>query len=77
MPSKVAKDRLISTVDTDARHGHKTSARGFDGVPADNSIRAGHGRLQRRCAEAVVHPRCGRSARHDGRLCCSDWLTWA
>ena len=28
---KVAKDRVISTVDTDARHGHKTSARGFDG----------------------------------------------
>ena len=27
----VAKDRLISTVDPDARHGHKTSARGFDG----------------------------------------------
>ncbi len=28
---KVAKDRIISTVDQDARHGHKTSARGFDG----------------------------------------------
>ncbi|MFZ1638382.1 MAG: transposase, partial [Candidatus Microthrix parvicella] len=28
---KVAKDRVISTVDPDARHGHKTSARGFDG----------------------------------------------
>jgi hypothetical protein len=28
---RVAKDRIISTVDTDARHGHKTSARGFDG----------------------------------------------
>jgi IS5 family transposase len=28
---KVAKDRIISTVDPDARHGHKTSARGFDG----------------------------------------------
>ena len=27
----VATDRVISTVDTDARHGHKTSARGFDG----------------------------------------------
>ena len=27
----VAADRVISTVDTDARHGHKTSARGFDG----------------------------------------------
>lgn len=28
---KVAKDRIISTVDSDTRHGHKTSARGFDG----------------------------------------------
>jgi Transposase DDE domain len=28
---KVAKDRVISTVDPEARHGHKTAARGFDG----------------------------------------------
>ena len=28
---KVANDRVISTVDPEARHGHKTSARGFDG----------------------------------------------
>ena len=28
---RVAKDRVISTVDSQARHGHKTSARGFDG----------------------------------------------
>lgn len=28
---KVAKDRVISTVDPDTRHGHKTRARGFDG----------------------------------------------
>ena len=28
---KVAKDRTISTVDPDARHGHKTEVRGFDG----------------------------------------------
>ena len=28
---RVAKNRIISTVDPDARHGHKTSARGFDG----------------------------------------------
>jgi hypothetical protein len=27
----VAADRVISVVDPDARHGHKTSARGFDG----------------------------------------------
>jgi hypothetical protein len=28
---KVAKNRTISTVDPDARHGHKTTARGSDG----------------------------------------------
>jgi IS5 family transposase/transposase len=28
---KVAKDRVISTVDPEARHGHKTTARSFDG----------------------------------------------
>ena len=28
---KVAKDRVISTVDPETRHGHKTHARGFDG----------------------------------------------
>jgi hypothetical protein len=28
---RVAKNRVISTVDTQTRHGHKTSARGFDG----------------------------------------------
>ena len=28
---RVAKNRVISTVDPDARHGHKTAARGFDG----------------------------------------------
>ena len=28
---RVAKDRIISTVDPDARHGHKTAAKGFDG----------------------------------------------
>ena len=28
---RVARERVISTVDPDARHGHKTSASGFDG----------------------------------------------
>jgi hypothetical protein len=28
---RVAPDRVISTVDTESRHGHKTAARGFDG----------------------------------------------
>ena len=27
---KVAKDRVISVVDPEARHGHKTQARSFD-----------------------------------------------
>ncbi|MDQ3147368.1 MAG: transposase [Actinomycetota bacterium] len=31
---RVAPDRVISTVDPTARHGHKTSARGFDGHKA-------------------------------------------
>jgi hypothetical protein len=28
---RVARDRIISTAGPQARHGHKTSARGFDG----------------------------------------------
>jgi hypothetical protein len=35
---KVAADRLISTVDTDARHGHKTQARGFDGYKGHAAV---------------------------------------
>jgi hypothetical protein len=35
---KVAADRVISTVDPDARHGHKTSARGFDGDKGHASV---------------------------------------
>ena len=35
---RVAKDRVISTVDTDARHGHKTSARGFDGYKGHTAL---------------------------------------
>ena len=31
---KVARDRVISTVDTEARHGHKSRARTFDGYRA-------------------------------------------
>jgi hypothetical protein len=31
---KVARDRVISTVDTEARHGHKSRARRFDGYKA-------------------------------------------
>jgi len=35
---RVATDRVISTVDPEARHGHKTSARGFDGYKGHISI---------------------------------------
>ena len=34
----VAEDRVISTVDPDARHGHKTAARGFDGYKGHVAI---------------------------------------
>jgi len=40
---RVAKDRIISTVDADARHGHKTSARGFDGYKGACRGRSGLG----------------------------------
>src|SRR5664280_988080 len=35
---RVAKDRVISTVDPEARHGHKTQARGFDGYKGHTAI---------------------------------------
>ena len=35
---RVAKDRVISTVDPETRHGHKTSARGFDGYKAHAAL---------------------------------------
>jgi IS5 family transposase len=35
---RVAKDRVISTVDTEARHGHKTNHRGFDGYKAHAAV---------------------------------------
>ena len=35
---KVARDRVISTVDPQARHGHKTAARGFDGYKGHIAI---------------------------------------
>jgi len=35
---RVAPDRVISTVDPEARHGHKTSARGFDGFKGHVSV---------------------------------------
>ena len=35
---KVAKDRVISTVDPNARHGHKTSSKGFDGYKGHAAV---------------------------------------
>ena len=35
---RVAKDRVISTVDPEARHGHKTNHRGFDGFKGHAAI---------------------------------------
>jgi hypothetical protein len=35
---RVAADRVVSVVDPDARHGHKSSARGFDGYKAHASV---------------------------------------
>jgi IS5 family transposase len=35
---KVAPDRIISVVDPEARHGHKTNARGFDGYKAHVAV---------------------------------------
>jgi hypothetical protein len=46
---RVAPDRVISTVDPDARHGHKSSARGFDGYK-------GHIAIDPRLGD---HHRCG------------------
>jgi len=35
---RVAVDRVISTVDPEARHGHKTASRGFDGYKGHIAI---------------------------------------
>jgi hypothetical protein len=35
---RVARDRVLSTVDPQARHGHKTAARGFDGYKGHVAI---------------------------------------
>ena len=35
---RVAENRIISTVDPEARHGHKTAARGFDGYKGHISV---------------------------------------
>jgi len=39
---RVAKDRVVSTVDPEARHGHKTQARGFDGYKGHTAVDPDH-----------------------------------
>ena len=39
---RVAHDRVISTVDPEARHGHKTQARGFDGYKGHLALDPDH-----------------------------------
>jgi hypothetical protein len=39
---KVARDRVISTVDPDTRHGHKTQARSFDGYKGHVALDPDH-----------------------------------
>ena len=60
---KVAKDRVISTVDTEARHGHKSANRHFDGYKAhiciDPELRADRRGHRQRCQ----CPRCRRRRR--------------
>ena len=68
---RVAKDRTISPVDPDARHGHKTAARGFDGykghaaVDPDSEIitdtivtpgNAGDGSVAEDLIDDLLHP---------------------
>jgi hypothetical protein len=67
----VATDRVISTVDPEARHGHKTAARGFDGykghiaVDPDSEIvtatcvtagNAGDGSVAKELVKEVLEP---------------------
>jgi len=72
---RVARDRIISTVDPDARHGHKTSAHGFEplqGPHRDRSRRRAHHpdkgerRQRRRCRRGTRTAR-RRACRHAPR----------
>lgn len=57
---RVAPDRVISTVDPEARHGHKTSARGFDGYKGHVSIDPD--------SEIVVEAEVGAANQGDGEM---------
>ena len=57
---RVAKDRVISTVDPDARHGHKTASRGFDGYK-------GHAAMDPDSRDHHCHH--GHPGQHRGRRC--------
>ena len=75
---RVAPDRVISTVDPDARHGHKTEARGFDGykghlaLDPDAELITGdrrHGGQRRRWLDGARPARAG-PAGHAGAAGC-------
>ena len=65
---RVAKDRVISTVDPEARHGHKTAARGFDGYKGHVSVDPDSELI---CATAVTAGNVG-DARAAGELLAGD-----
>ena len=59
---RVARDRVISTVDPQARHGHKTAARGFDGYKGHvGRRRPGH--RDHHCYHASLRATPGTAAR--------------
>lgn len=57
---RVAPDRVISTVDPEARHGHKTSARGFDGYKGHVSVDPD--------SEIIVEAEVGAANKGDGEM---------
>ena len=64
---KVAADRIISTVDPQARHGHKTAARGFDGYKAHVAVDPD--------AELTPQPRSPRATAGMPRSPSGCWVT--
>ena len=76
---KVARDRVISTVDPQARHGHKTSARGFDGykghiaIDPDSELVTATVVTPGNAGDAAAAPRAGRRPRRQGREQRAGW----